>query len=212
MSQGSPKDGWDKLSAMSGFLAAVFVPLTLGLAGHWYSDAIRDRETSLKEQEFAREWVQLSLDVLREESGEDTEVLRQWAVDVLNHFSDIEIQFDGALREALVEGRARLPDAAPEASSLQGSRFTRMIQLQEAALESLLQRDIDTAIQHMDEAHALWHDFRTIWEVLGELRRSRDQLGVDEGWTHLYRNLLRIWDLRDINPQLRDRLREQASA
>ncbi|PTB03854.1 hypothetical protein C6V82_05105 [Halomonas urumqiensis] len=197
---------------MSGFLAAVFVPLTLGLAGHWYSDAIRDRETSLKEQEFAREWVQLSLDVLREESGgDDTEVLRQWAVDVLNHFSDIEIQFDGALREALVEGRARLPEAVTQAPAPEASRFTRMIQLQEAALEALLERDIGTAILYMDEAHALWHDFRTIWEVLGELRRSREQLGDDQGWSELYRNLLRLWDLRDIDPGLRDRLREQAS-
>ncbi|QTF93590.1 hypothetical protein [Halomonas sp. BM-2019] len=213
MSESQVKDTWDKLAVLSGFLAAVFVPLALGLAGHWYTDAIRDRETSLKEREFAREWVQLSLEVLREETAEENTVLREWAVDVLNHYSDVEIRIVEELREALVEGRARFPDSPLHVSvPVDVSRFSRMIQLQEFALDALLQRDVDTAMHHLGQAHELWHDFRTIWEVLSLLRRTRGDLDRedDAAWTGLYSSLQNQWDLRDIDPRLREQLKQRA--
>lgn len=204
---GSRRDIWDKFSILSGFLAAVFVPLALGLAGHWYAEAVslretqaRERETALKEQEFARQWVQISLEILRMEGNDDQEALRRWAVRVVNHYTEPAINMEEPLREALATGRANLPT---------GDRVQRVEAMQTAALQALLDRDIDGAIAHMEAAHREWHDFRTVWETLRLLRDRRQTLspGDDAAWAALYREVLGRMDMRGVADSVRERLR-----
>jgi hypothetical protein len=208
--RGRQRDVWDKLGVVSGFVAAVFVPLALGLAGHWYAAAIslretqiKERESDLKEQEFARQWVQISLDILRDEGTVGPEGLRRWAVKVINYYTHPDINMDEDLSEALATGRSSLP------ASGAGDRVQRVEAMQTAALQALLERDIDGAIEQMGAAHREWHDFRTVWETLRLLRERRDELtpDADAAWSTLYRDLVREMDMRGVPETVRERLR-----
>lgn len=204
------KDAWDKLPALSGLLAAVLVPLALGLAGHWYSNAIQERETALKEKEFAREWVQLSLDILRTpQATPDQEALRRWAVKVINHYSDSEIQMDDTLQQDFVAGRARLPEPPAPGES----RARTVEQLETEALNALLARDIDAAIAAMQAAWEAWPEFRTVQEALALLKQRRERLGPEadaQAWRSLYGELRATMDVRGIDPETVERLKRAA--
>lgn len=212
MSDGRGKDGWDKLGRLSGFLAAVLVPIVIALAGHWYANALNQRETALREQEFAREYVQIALTILREEQDEISIPLRAWAVDILDHYSNEATQLSAEAKEALIQGGARIPRDTEATSVIDPSRsrFQNMIFLQEDALRALLARNIDAAIEHLSAAHRLWHDFRNVYEVLTHLRGRRSVLwtpGYNSAWQEVYRWLGGEWDLRDVNDDLVGALR-----
>ncbi|MFN4088341.1 MAG: hypothetical protein ACK4QW_04765 [Alphaproteobacteria bacterium] len=202
---GVRKDAWDRFAIISGFIAAVLVPLSIGMAGHWYTAAIADREASLKEEQFAREWVQIALDILRTPGAPEQERLNRWAVQVVNHYMPAEIHIEETLQEDLATGRTRIPEVR---SGL--GRVERMEAMQSAALAALLERDIDGAIAQMEAAHGEWHDFRTVWETLRLLRARRPALAAgagDAAWRDLYRELVRTMDMRGVPAELRARLR-----
>lgn len=208
--QRGSKDAWDKLSAISGILAAVLVPLALGLAGHWYANAIQERETALKEKEFAREWVQLSLDILRDpQASPDQAALRRWAVRVINHYSDSEIHMDETLREDFIEGRTRLPEPPAPGES----RARTVERLETDALNALLERDIEGAVAAMQAAWETWPEFRTVQEALALLKQRRESLqpGADaQAWRSLYRDLRAMMDVRGVDAETVRQLREAA--
>lgn len=203
--EGNDMDTWGRFTAVSGFLAAVLVPISVTLVGHWYTSAIADRETVLKEQQFAREWVQLSLEILREPGVAEQERLNQWAVRVMNHYLPDAIHIREELRDDLAAGRTRIPEVRSEAG-----RVERMEALQNEALLALLDRDIDGAIAQLEVAHREWHDFRTVWEMLRFLRERRAVLAGsadDQAWKDLYRELHRRMDMRGVPDDVRARLR-----
>ncbi|HSA80412.1 MAG TPA: hypothetical protein VLE23_06290 [Geminicoccaceae bacterium] len=181
----SSKDFWEKFSVISGFLAAVFMPLALGLAGHWFASAITERENRLKQQEFFRQWVQLALDILRDPGTAQQKDLREWAIAIVNHYTDPAIQMQSGLQKSLAGGQVRLPEPSQ-------SRVQQMEALETKALEALLERDLDTAIAVTETAHALWGDFRTVWEMLRLLRAERASFaGAPDpsAWQALYSKL-----------------------
>jgi hypothetical protein len=98
-SRGHEKDVWDKLSAISGLVAAILIPVAVSLIGNWFAESlhkreakIKERETAIKEQEFTRKWVEISLEILRDPKSRDQTQLQKWAVNTLNHYVPREIR------------------------------------------------------------------------------------------------------------------------
>lgn len=107
--KGRPKDVWDKLSTLSGVLAAILVPLAVALVGSWYTAAIKERELQLSREISRREWVQVGLDILRDPDVEPS--LRKWGVKIVSEYGGIKIEEE--VKEALATGKATLPRQRP---------------------------------------------------------------------------------------------------
>lgn len=75
---------WEKLPVLSGLLAAVIIPLALALIGNWYSTAVKEKDTQIR-------YVELAIRILSQEPSKQTENIRNWAVQVINFYSDVKI-------------------------------------------------------------------------------------------------------------------------
>ncbi|MFK8328427.1 hypothetical protein M2D63_000205 [Pseudomonas sp. BJa5] len=87
-------DPWEKLKAISSVIAAVVIPLAVAWVGNSYS-------TALKEREVQGRFVELAVQILREEPSKQAAGLRDWATDVLNKYSGVP--FSPATKRALIE-------------------------------------------------------------------------------------------------------------
>lgn len=221
-----PKDVWDKLSILSGFLASVLVPVAVAVVGNWYTTAIRERETAISERDqeirrdtFDREWVQLALEILRDPDTESN--IRRWAVQIISNYA--QVPMENEVKDAL-EGGAVLPEArpvqmtaaqqqiAPDPALLPSatSRVSLMDQLQTRGIEALLARDIEGALAAYDEAYAAWPTFRNVDEIRRALIRAESEAsarGQEPDWAGLYRTVAGM-DLRGVSPELRKRIGE----
>lgn len=101
----SPKqsDVWEKAKAISSIASAVVIPLVLLWVGNGFTSAIKERELQGK-------FVELAVQILREEPNEQQLGLRDWATQVLNEYSGVS--FSNETKEALIE-RTPLP-SGPE--------------------------------------------------------------------------------------------------
>ena len=84
---------WAKLDVLSKILAAVLIPIVLAVIGNQYSTAIKERELQGK-------FVELAVDILREEPTPETDSLRAWATKVIDRYSGINLGM--AARERLI--------------------------------------------------------------------------------------------------------------
>jgi len=75
---------WEKFKVVSGFLASILVPLAVGLAGHWVSAALTEKEVKMR-------YVELAIGILKEKPDEAAAGLREWAVKVLESYSPVPI-------------------------------------------------------------------------------------------------------------------------
>jgi hypothetical protein len=227
--EASGKDSWDKLSVLSGFLAAVFVPIAIAVVGHWYTAAIKDRETAISERDqkiredtFKREWVQLGLEILRD--GDTTPNVRKWGVQIVSHYAAVEMTDE--VKEAFASGdilpeSAVLPAAAvqqalqqamPQQMVLQPSQTSRasaMDGLQNRAIESLLSQDLEGAIAAYEEAYQLWPTFRNVDEIRRVLKEHARSDGPLADWVSIYRTVARM-DLRGVDRALLEQLQAKA--
>lgn len=78
----SPKKkfSWETLKV----LASLLMPLAIASVGHWYTSA-------LKEREIQTEYIELAISILREEPSESNLNVREWAVDIINEYSPVEV-------------------------------------------------------------------------------------------------------------------------
>ena len=207
------KDRWDKLSVIAGLLASVLVPLAIGITGHWVTSAYQKREADLRDREFARKWVEISLDILRSDETKDAQNLRAWAVDVINHYvEDDSIRIPKELRADLETGKSAVP--APSAPAEQsGGRVGQVVALETEALRHLLAKDIARGIASMQLAHDAWPEFRTVSETLKLLRKSQPNLtdADDQDWKVLYKTIIQSMDVRGIDPTVVDGIRNAAN-
>ena len=51
------RDIWDKIPIISGLLAAVAMPIAIGVAGSWYTAATKERELRISQQAANKDWV-----------------------------------------------------------------------------------------------------------------------------------------------------------
>ena len=86
------KDRWDKLKIISAFLASVFVPLALGLVGHWYTNAWKQADSNLRYSELA-------IDILKQPMMRENNAIRDWAIDIVDKNSGVSVS--PTAREAL---------------------------------------------------------------------------------------------------------------
>jgi hypothetical protein len=211
---GGGKDRWDKLGVIAGVLASVLVPLAIGLTGHWATSAYQQRESELKDREFARKWVEISLDILRSNDTKDEKNLRAWAINVINHYvEDESIKIPNELRTDLESGKSVVP--APSAPAEQsGGRVGQMTALETEALRHLLAKDIVQAIASMQLAYEAWPEFRTVDETLQLLRRSQPNLtdANDPDWKVLYSSIVKSMDVRGIDPAVVSGMKQEAQS
>lgn len=94
-------DPWEKLKAISSMVAAVVIPLAVAWVGNGFS-------TALKEREIQGKFVELAVQILREEPSKQAAGLRDWATEVLNKYSGVP--FSAETKKALIESTP-LPSA-----------------------------------------------------------------------------------------------------
>ena len=211
----SDKDIWDKLSTLSGVIAAVLVPLVIALVGNWYSAALKSREAALGEASFKRDWVQLGISILRDANTNDN--TRKWAIDIINSYSDVKMSKN--VVEDFVQHGAILPPAAQMAqapiattqntpySALTlgySDRVALMDTLQTRGIRNLLDHDFAGALAAYDLAYETWPTFRSVDEIRNILRKASPPQN-DQEWKDLYRRISGL-DLRGVGQKTRERL------
>lgn len=211
------KDVWDKLSALSGFIAAVLVPIVVALVGNWYSAALKDRETTLSEDTFKREWVQIGLSILRD--ANTTNNMREWTIAIINFYSK-EVKIPRAAEKDLTTNGAVLPPAAQMSAQAvptntsgvplvtSTERVAVMNRLQTQGIKSLIDRDFHGALEAYNRAYESWPTFRNVEEIrayLGKLSAPES----DQQWKELYRTM-RKYDLRGVDAEVMAKLQTNA--
>ena len=75
----------EKAKALSTIIASLVIPLAVALSGNWYSTAIKEREVQVR-------YVELAINILSQEPSEKNQRVRKWAIDIINHYSDVRIE------------------------------------------------------------------------------------------------------------------------
>jgi len=90
----SPRpDPWERAKAISSVLSAVVIPVVILIVGNVFAEAIKEREVQGK-------FVELAVQILREEPTKQATGLREWGTEVLNRYSGVA--FSAATRQALI--------------------------------------------------------------------------------------------------------------
>jgi hypothetical protein len=87
-------DPWEKLKTISSIIAAIVIPLAVAWVGDGFSKALKEREIQGK-------FVELAVQILREEPSKQEAGLRDWATEVLNKYSGVP--FSAETKKALIE-------------------------------------------------------------------------------------------------------------
>lgn len=75
---------WWKRIKMFNRVATAIAALLIPLVGHLYTNAMKDKEIELR-------FVELSVGILNQEPSEDNRNLRDWATQIINRYSEIEL-------------------------------------------------------------------------------------------------------------------------
>jgi hypothetical protein len=82
MTTDAKKDFWDKLQISTVAIAAVAVPVALGLVGNAFNSATKEKDVRIKT-------VEIAIGVLSQDPNKSTPFLRDWAIDVVDSYSGI---------------------------------------------------------------------------------------------------------------------------
>jgi hypothetical protein len=107
-------------------VAAVVIPVVIAFVGHWYTQA-------LKERELQGEFVVLAVDILRSPAIPEAEDLREWATEVVDRYSGVHL--DQAARNQLVNSLT-LPERPGISNAITTSEVLRDIP-EEKVLEEI---------------------------------------------------------------------------
>ena len=116
------------ISALSGLIAAVVIPVVIALVGNAYTRAIREREIQGR-------LVELAIDILKETPDPENREVRGWAVDVVDQFSGV--RFPTKAKADLVE-RVSLPAPLTAAEYRGMARRLKAEKRFDAAVEAYL--------------------------------------------------------------------------
>jgi len=99
----SKKDTWEVLESISKIIAALGIPVVLGVGG-WIIQG------TVSQQTVSKDYVLLATDILKtkREAGEDGG-LRKWAVDLLNRTSPVPL--DEVTAQQLIKGTITIPSS-----------------------------------------------------------------------------------------------------
>jgi hypothetical protein len=205
------KDIWDKISASSGIVAAILVPIAVAFVGAQYSAAVKERELDISSK---REYIQIGLSILRDATVNDN--VRQWGMDIINHYADVPMP--PATQQAFTTGGQILPPPSQDISNATNTalplsatgRVAQMDALQTQGITALLDRRLDEAMQAYSNAYKLWPEFRNV----DEIRRLLDPLKsppphTDQEWKQFYQKIA-TFDLRGVDQKIKDRLKQKS--
>lgn len=153
---------WQKLSALSGVMAAILVPLALGFAGNQVSKAVKEREVQAH-------FVDLAVSILREPpQGGEADSIRSWATEILSMYSGVKM--DPGAKHAL-----------QHTTQLTESRADRATKLERAGFEKLLAGDLDSSIASFQAAEQAYPTFHQVYEIARYLDEHRDAFKAAAG-------------------------------
>ena len=89
-----PTDVWEKARAAASIVSAIVIPIVLLWIGNNFS-------TALKERELQGKFIELAVQILREEPTKQAAGLRDWATQVLNNYSGVPFTLE--TKRALIE-------------------------------------------------------------------------------------------------------------
>jgi peptidoglycan hydrolase-like protein with peptidoglycan-binding domain len=107
------RDAWERADAVASIASKLLIPVILVVATSLLSRDIQQRQAAVSEGGLNRQWVELALSVLQNEAMDDQSELRDWSVEVINHYMPEQIQLPAGLRDGLVDGTIRLPASTP---------------------------------------------------------------------------------------------------
>ncbi|MEO5563890.1 MAG: hypothetical protein ABIR18_10660 [Chitinophagaceae bacterium] len=84
---------WEKVKIISTTASIVIIPLVIAFLGNLYSK-------SIKEKEIQSKFVELSLQILKEQPSEENKNIRKWAIDVINEYSGVKLE-SGAAKDLI---------------------------------------------------------------------------------------------------------------
>ena len=165
---------WEKLRVSATVISAVLIPVVVAIIGYYVNTAIKGDELSLK-------YVELAVRVLQDAPRDETENLRNWAIDVINNYSDVRLSEDAKLELR----RGPIPELEPDA------RNARV--WESMGFDALLKRDIDGAIEAFKAAEAAWPTYHNVAEIKALLmdRKQRLEDPSSEAWQDTYKSILR---------------------
>lgn len=91
----------DKIEAVSKILGVVAIPIILVIYGNYINESLQDKN-------LQRDYVQIAVGILQNESSKDDIGLRKWAVSLINENSDIKL--DVKTQRKLENGEIKFPD------------------------------------------------------------------------------------------------------
>jgi type II secretory pathway pseudopilin PulG len=105
-------DRWSKIERISKILAAIAIPVVLGVGGWVVQNQLQHQTAALQQQlqnqTVSKDYVQLAVSLLREpDKSKVTPELRAWAVDLLNAYSAVRL--DDTTARNLKSGAIALP-------------------------------------------------------------------------------------------------------
>ena len=100
MKEGPDKsvNAWEKAKILSVIVASVFIPLAVALSGNWYAKSLKEKDTQAR-------YIELAIGILMKEPTPENEQIRKWAIDTINHYSEVPIQEPA--RQELLEQQLR---------------------------------------------------------------------------------------------------------
>jgi hypothetical protein len=75
---------WEKLKIMTAFVSSVLIPIVLLIIGSNFNAALKEKETRTK-------YLELATKILGEQTHPSNYKIRSWAVDVINHYSEVPL-------------------------------------------------------------------------------------------------------------------------
>ena len=108
-------DSWEKAKTIANWVAAIAVPVVLGISGYYVN-------LSLKGKEVQSTMVALAIEILKEppQDFEESKSIRSWAIEVINHYSDVQIP--KATQRVIIQDQPLVPRTSSRSPLLEEYR------------------------------------------------------------------------------------------
>jgi len=88
MSTESNNNALKNIQVIGALVASIAIPLVIALIGHWYTDALKERELRIR-------YVELAISILNHEPKDHTREIRNWAIEIVNEHSSVKMNRPG---------------------------------------------------------------------------------------------------------------------
>lgn len=132
-------DPWEKAKVISTILSAIVIPVVLIWIGNSFT-------SSLKERELQGKFVELAVQILREEPSKQASGLREWATQVMNKYSGVPLSSE--TQKALIE-KLPLPASMPRINEGRSDLDAKTVHLSSVDANRLMVEAVNAASQQV---------------------------------------------------------------